>query len=26
MYLAPIVWKDGKPQITRSLRGADKAR
>jgi beta-xylosidase len=24
LYLAPIVWKDGKPQIGRSLRAADK--
>ncbi|HZG09002.1 MAG TPA: glycoside hydrolase family 43 protein [Allosphingosinicella sp.] len=26
MYLAPIVWKDGKPQIARGLRASDKAR
>jgi hypothetical protein len=26
LYLAPIVWKDGKPQIVRSLRAADKAK
>ena len=26
LYLAPIVWKDGKPQIGRSLRAADKAK
>jgi beta-xylosidase len=25
LYLAPIVWKDGKPVIARSLRPADKA-
>jgi beta-xylosidase len=26
MYLAPVIWKDGKPQIARSLRPADKAK
>jgi beta-xylosidase len=26
LYLAPILWKDGKPQIARSLRPADKAK